>query len=97
MLISSISFENDFKSEDGEYWVDFKSDVMTGKALFFPSKQFQESLTPLSVEVEYREIEDFKVLSSGVEHEYRVEALADRGNYQVIGQVSSIVLNRPLA
>jgi hypothetical protein len=93
MLITSISFESDLASEDGEYWVHFKSDIMTGEALFFPSKYFWEDPMPLYVEVDQREIQGFKILSSAVEHDYQVDALPHRGDYKVTGQVSFFVIN----
>jgi hypothetical protein len=93
MLITSISFESNFVPDLSEYWVYFKSEIIVGEALFFPSKQFQEGSELLYVEVEHREIKDFKVLPSNTAGIYRVEALPHRGDYQVIGQVSSIMID----
>jgi hypothetical protein len=88
MLITHLMVEEASSIESQAYWVEFRSAVMTRKALFYPHGDIATIRSPISVEVDQQEIRDFQVLPADVAHDYRIEALPDRGDYQIIGRVA---------
>jgi hypothetical protein len=87
MLITQLMVEEEASIDPQAYWVSFRSAVMTGQALFHPRGVIAAVRSPINVEVDQQEIRDFQVLAANVAHDYRIEALPDQGNYQIIGRV----------
>jgi hypothetical protein len=88
MLITQLIVEEESSIDPQVYWVSFRSAMMTGQALFYPHGDIAAVRSPISVEVDQQEIRDFQVLAADVVHDYRIEALPDRGDYQIIGRVA---------
>jgi hypothetical protein len=88
MLIKQLMVEEESSIDPQAYWVSFRSAVITGQALFHPRGAIAAVRSPINVEVDQQEIRDFQVLAADVVHDYRIEALPDRGDYQIIGQVA---------
>jgi hypothetical protein len=88
MLITQLMIEDASSIESQAYWVEFRSAVMIGEALFHPRGDIAAVRSSISVEVDQQEIRDFQVLAADVAHGYRIEALPDRGDYQIIGRVA---------
>jgi hypothetical protein len=90
MLITQLIVAESHPIEPQAYWVKFRSAVMAGEALFYPHGDIAALRSPINVEVDQQEIRDFQVLAANVAHDYRIGALPNRGNYQIIGRVVTI-------
>jgi hypothetical protein len=88
MLITQLMAEEEASIDPQAYWVSVRSAVMIGEALFYPHGDIVAVRSPINVEVDQQEIRDFQVLAADVAHDYRIEALPDRGDYQIIGRVA---------
>jgi hypothetical protein len=88
MLITQLMVEEEASIESQAYWVKFRSAVMTGEALSYPHGDIVAVRSPLNVEVDQQDIREFQVLAADVVHDYRIAALPNRGDYQIIGRAA---------
>lgn len=78
------------------HWIKFKADIVSGYALLVPSgvsiEQLHQSpaLRHISVETSQTAVENFRLLSDVEAKSYRFEALANPGDYDLIGEIWDI-------
>ena len=75
------------------HWVEFKADIVSGRALLVPSgvsiEQLRRnpSLRHISVETAQTAVENFRLLPDTEAKSYRFEALANPGDYDLTGEI----------